>query len=235
MFDRYRIRDRRPKGCHFWLLSFSFLVVACLSASIAAPQQKSATGISTSPELEYQDPEIRALLAPNEGGCVQRNVATAVDNAERAILIADSRKLIHDRALIESALAVALVGQGKIDAAFKTFQQALQDAIDSRNEVLQADTLISLASQAQMKGNTSQAMSLVERALNIAERNSSLYERARALGELGRLNLLAGKTDEAAGACSRLCALRLSLARLSAQTHSISIGFPALIAERQRW
>ncbi len=76
-----------------------------------------------------------------------------------------------------------------------TFQQALQDAIDSRNEVLQADTLISLASQAQMKGNTSQAMSLVERALNIAERNSSLYERARALDELGRLNLLAGKTD----------------------------------------
>jgi tetratricopeptide (TPR) repeat protein len=125
-------------------------------------------------------------------------MATAVENAERAIRISDSRRLIHDRALIESALAVALVGQGELDAAFKTFQQALQDAIDSRNPVLQADTLISLATQAQMKGNTSEAVSLVERALNISDQNNSLYERARALGELGRLNLLAGKTEEGA-------------------------------------
>jgi tetratricopeptide (TPR) repeat protein len=198
MSDRHCIHDRQPEDCYFRLLRLCFLVVTTLSASVAASQQKPASAVSTPPELEYQDPEVRALLAPSEAGCAQRNVATALENAERAIRIADNRRLIHDRALIESALAVALVGQGQLDPAFRVFQQALQDAIDSRNEVLQADTLISLASQAQMKGNTPEAMGLVERALSIAERNNSLYERARALGELGRLKLLVGKTDEAA-------------------------------------
>lgn len=197
MSDRHRIQSLRPNGYGFRLLRLCFLVLSTLSASVAESQQKTAITVSRPSELEYQDPEIRALLAPSEAGCAQRNMASAVENAERAIRIADSRRFIHDRALIESALAVALVGQGKIEAAFKTFQQALQDAIDSRNEVLQADTLISLASQAQMKGNTPEAITLVERALNIADRSNSLYERARALGELGRLNLLAGKTDEA--------------------------------------
>jgi CHAT domain-containing protein/tetratricopeptide (TPR) repeat protein len=180
-------------------ISLFFCAFILLSLPSATQGQgQTASRLSIPPELEYRDPEIRALLAPSEAGCAQRNMATAVENAERAIRISDSRRLIHDRALIESALAVALIGQGEVDAAFKTFQQALQDAIDSRNPVLQADTLISLASQAQMKGKTSEAMSLVERALNISDQNNSLYERARALGELGRLNLLAGKTEEAA-------------------------------------
>src|SRR5260370_18394437 len=147
-------------------LLFCALVLSCLP-SVARGQDRTASRLSMPPELEYRDPEIRALLAPSEAGCAQRNMATAVENAERAIRISDSRRLIHDRALIESALSLDLVGQGELDAAFKTFQQALHDAIDSRNPVLEADTLISLASQAQMKGNTSEAMSLVDRALNI--------------------------------------------------------------------
>src|SRR6266705_2474654 len=160
MSDRHCIQDRRPNGYSLRLLRLCCLVVSTLFASVVASQQKTAGTVTTPTELEYQDPEIRVLLAPNEAGCAQRNMFSAVENAERAIRIADSRRLIHDRALIESALAVALVGQGKIEAAFKTFQQAFQDAIDSRNEVLQADTLISLASQAQMKGNTPEAISL---------------------------------------------------------------------------
>jgi CHAT domain-containing protein len=198
MSDRHRIQGRRRNGRTFQLLRVCFLAVSTLSATMVASQQKGAPAASTPPELEFQDPEIRALLATTEAGCAQRNLATAVENAERALRIADSRRLIHDRALIDSALAVAFVGQGNLDAAFKAFQQALQDAIDSRNPVLQADTLISLASQAQMKGNPHEAMSLVERALTIADQNNNLYERARALGELGRLDLLAGKPDEAA-------------------------------------
>src|SRR5580704_18106915 len=198
MSDRHRIQGRRRNGRTFQLLRVCFLAVSTLSATMVASQQQGAPAASTPPELEFQDPEIRALLATTEAGCAQRNLATAVENAERALRIADSRRLIHDRALIDSALAVAFVGQGNLDAAFKAFQQALQDAIDSRNPVLQADTLISLASQAQMKGNPHEAMSLVERALTIADQNNNLYERARALGELGRLDLLAGKPDEAA-------------------------------------
>jgi len=105
---------------------------------------------------------------------------------------------MRDRALAETELASALVGEGKLEMAFVAFQKALQDSIDTKNEVLEADILLSLASEAQMKGNNQKALDLVSRALTISERNSSLYEKARALGEIGRLKLLMGKTSEAA-------------------------------------
>ena len=121
-----------------------------------------------------------------------------MESVQKALEIADSRGLTRDRAITEATLASALVGEGKIQLAFVAFQKALQDSIDSKNEVLEADILISLASEAQMKGNNQKALDLVSRALSKSEKNGNLYERARALGEFGRLKLLMGKTDEAA-------------------------------------
>jgi tetratricopeptide (TPR) repeat protein len=132
-------------------------------------------------ELEAIDPEIRSLLDKNTASCDQLNVGDVLESAEQALRLADIRSLIRDRGL-----------------AFTTFQKALQDAIDSKNGVLEADILISLASEAQLKGNTLLAIDLISRALSISEKHGSLYEKSRALGELGRMKLLLGKTDEAA-------------------------------------
>ena len=112
--------------------------------------------------------------------------------------LADDRGLIRDRGLVEASLASAYIYQAKLDLAFKTFQKALQDAIDSKNAVLEADILLALASEAQLKGNRARAIELVSRALSISEKNASLYEKARSLGEFGKLNLSQGKTDEGA-------------------------------------
>ena len=69
--------------------------------------------------------------------------------------------LVHDKALVEAQLAAASIGQSNLDLAFDSFRRALQDAVDSKNGVLEADILISLASEAQLKGNTTQAKELI--------------------------------------------------------------------------
>ena len=88
--------------------------------------------------------------------------------------------------------------QGNTEQAFLLFQKALQDSIDSKRPVLQADILVSLSSKAQMKGNTQEAIDLIHQALYLSERSGNLYGKARALGELGKLELQSGKNDEAA-------------------------------------
>jgi CHAT domain-containing protein len=147
--------------------------------------------------LEAVDPEIRQLLDETRSNCDQFNINDTIERVQRALKIADSRGLIGDRALAEATLASAYIGQAKFEFAFSTFQRALQDAIDSKNGVLEADILTSLASEAQLKGNLPQAIELTSRALRISEKSGSLYEKARALGELGRMKLLLGKVDEA--------------------------------------
>ena len=82
--------------------------------------------------------------------------------------------------------------------SFLLFQKALQDSIGSKRPVLQADILVSLSSEAQMKGNTQGAIDLIHQALYLSERSGNLYGKARALGELGKLELQSGKNDEAA-------------------------------------
>jgi CHAT domain-containing protein/Tfp pilus assembly protein PilF len=148
------------------------------------------------PELMVVDPQIRALIPKPQSSCDQLNVNDTVDQLQEALKIADSHGLVRDRALVETSLASTYVSQAKIELAFATFQKALQDAIDSKNGVLEADLLIALASEAQLKGNRQQAAELVSRALSISEKNGSLYEKSHALGELGEIMLAQGKTDE---------------------------------------
>ena len=149
------------------------------------------------PELTATDPAIRALLNAPNASCRATNLDNLIENLNKAVNILGSRGLTGDRALVEAALGSALTGQGRLELASAAFQKALEDARVAKNEVLQADILVALASEAQVKGNIGESIELVSRALGISERTGSLYEKAHALGELGRLNLLAGRIADA--------------------------------------
>ena len=181
----------RPAVC----LLFFFLL--CLPLSAGSQNNAPSPNPAIPAELTATDPEIRALLNYGNSSCKSLDADKWMQNIQRALQIADSRGLVGDRAIAGATLASVLVSEGKIEMAFLAFQRALQDSIDAKNEVLEADILISLASEAEMKGNNQQALELVARALRLTERSASLYEKARALGEFGRLKLLVGKTDEA--------------------------------------
>jgi CHAT domain-containing protein/tetratricopeptide (TPR) repeat protein len=176
--------------CLFFLL--------CLPLPTASQNNARQTDVATPAELTAVDPEIRALLNYGNSSCKSLDSDKWIENLQRALQIADSRGLVGDRAITGAALASALVNEGKIEMAFLAFQHALQDSMDAKNEVLKADILVSLASEAEMKGNVQQALELVARALKLTQQSESLYEKARALGEFGRLKLLLGKTNEAA-------------------------------------
>lgn len=178
-------------------ICFLYVFLFCLPA-VATSQNKGSAPSAIPPELTASDPELRALLNDENISCKSLSPNETVERIQKALEIADKRGLVRDRALVETVLGSALIGEGKFDLAFLAFQKALQDSIDTKNEVLEADILLSLASEAQIKGNNQKALDLVSRALTISERNANLYEKARALGELGRLKLLTGKTSEAA-------------------------------------
>ena len=173
-------------------------VISILCPLAATSQEKSKYDPNRPTELLAIDPEIRAILDEPRASCKQFDISDTIEKIQKALKLADDRGLIRDRGLVEASLASAYIYQAKLDLAFKTFQKALQDAIDSKNAVLEADILLALASEAQLKGNPARAIELVSRALSISEKNASLYEKARSLGELGKLNLSQGKTDEGA-------------------------------------
>ena len=153
------------------------------------------------------DPRIRALLDDTVSSCAQSSISNRVERLQDALKIANTEGLIRDRGLVEANLASADVSQAKLESALTNFQRALQDAIDSNNRVLQADILIALASQAQVKGNIQESVDLISKALSISEHEGSLYEKSRALGEMGKMMLLQGKPDQ--GAASIDEALRI--------------------------
>jgi tetratricopeptide (TPR) repeat protein len=185
----------------------SFMQVAvlytfCLFSFFCSPQnvnsQENRFAANAIPaELTAIDPEIRDLLGNEKDSCKSSNIDALKDRIERALQIADSRGLVRDRALVEAALGSLLIGGGNVDMAFLSFQKALQDSIDTKNEILEADILNSLAYEAELKGNSDKSLELLERALTLANTNSSLYEKTRTLGAMGRLELLKGKKDEA--------------------------------------
>ncbi len=171
-------------------------VSSLLCRSAPALAQDRASADPTIPaELMPADPEIRALLAFET---CKPNGAVWTEKLEKALQMANSRGLVGDRAVLEASLASAVFVQGNAGQAVLLFQKALQDSMDAKRQILQADILISLSSEAQMKGNTQGAMDLVHQALSLSERSGNLYGKARALGELGKLELQSGKNDEAA-------------------------------------
>jgi tetratricopeptide (TPR) repeat protein len=180
-----------PSGC----LYLFFLV--CLPLPAASQNNSLPIERAVPPELTAIDPDIRALLSDEYIPCKSRNPNERIEKIQKALQIANDRGLIRDKAVAEAVMASAFVGEANMETAFLAYEKAFQDSIDSKNEILEADILNALASQAELKGNNQKALELLSRALGLSERNGSLYEKARTLGAMGRLQLLAGKTDEA--------------------------------------
>ena len=177
--------------------TFCLLSVGVLLAPLIVRAQVKLNYDPNKPvDLVAIDPQIRALLS--EPPCGKFNINDTVNRAQEALNIADSGGLIRDRALVEARLASAFLARAQLELGFAMFQKALQDAIESKNGVLEADILISLASEAQLKGNIQQGADLISSALGISERIGSLYEKSHALGELGIKKLAQGKREEGA-------------------------------------
>ncbi len=177
-------------------ICFLYVFLFCLPA-VATSQDKGSASSAIPPELTAVDPELRALLNDENISCKSMNPNETVERIQRALEIADKRGLVRDRAVVEAVLGSALVGEGKIEIAFIAFEKALEDSIDVKNEILEADILNALASEAELKGNNQKALEILARALTLSEKAGSLYEKARTLGAMGRLQLLTGKTSEA--------------------------------------
>jgi CHAT domain-containing protein/tetratricopeptide (TPR) repeat protein len=198
-----------PRRAKFAFVRTAAFLSVCilLSPHFVVGQEKSTHGSNKPADLVAVDPRIRALLNDTVSSCAQSSFSNMVERLEQALKVADSEGLIRDRALVEANLASADLSQAKLELAFTIFQRALQDAIDSNNRVLEADILIALASQAQLKGNNQESVDLISKALSISEHEGSLYEKSHALGELGRMMLLQGKAAQ--GAASIDEALRI--------------------------
>ena len=196
--------ERASSKCRLqmsWQSSASRAVCLVCVLCLPLPATSQSNVLLTNPlvpsELIAVDPDIRALLSDEYIPCKSRNPNERVEKIQKALQIANDRGLIRDRAVVEALLGSALLGEGKMEMAFLAYEKAFQDSIDSKNEILEADILNALASQAELKGNNQKALELLSRALTLSERNASLYEKARTLGAMGRLQLLAGKTSEA--------------------------------------
>jgi CHAT domain-containing protein len=183
---------------------FVYFLLAPLSVR---GQESPRSSANRPPELVAVDPHIRALLDEPLSSCERFSINAQVDSLQQALNITETLGLIRDKALVEARLAGAFVSEAKLELASTTFQRALQDAMDSNNRVLEADILVSLASEAQVKGNNRESEDLISKALSISEHEGSLYEKSHALGELGKMMLLQGKPAQ--GAASIDEALRI--------------------------
>src|SRR5437870_9776128 len=172
------------------------VLLLCLPHAVSA-QNRDGDASSVPSELTPADPEIRDLLRGEFDSCKTLDPDGRAQRLQKAFELAERRGLVGDKAVIETLIASTFVLQGDLNHGFTLLRQGLQDAIDARREVLQADILISLAAEAQMKGDTQEAVNLVTRSLSLSGRNGNLYGRARGLGELTRLRLLLGKYDDA--------------------------------------
>lgn len=182
--------------------SYSWLLAALVSLYLASAikgQDRTASRPKIPAELIPRDPEIRELLGVGDDSCRAANPDAWVEKVQRALQIAENRGLIGDRAIVAALFASASITQGSLDQAFIILRKALQDSIDAKRDVVEADILVSLASEGQLKGNSQDAVDLVTRAVSLSEKTGNLYGKARALGELGRLRLAEGKYDEASG------------------------------------
>lgn len=183
------------------VVRFFLACLWCFVSFLSNPSsaQDNPKNTTTSPaELIAADPDIRALLDDSTVACEEKSVNDRFERIQKAVTLADKRGLIGDRALAEALMASAYISRGELELGFATVRKAMQDSVDAKNEVLEADILISLAAEAQVKGNAPEATDLVTHALKLSTKAGSLYEKAHALGELGKLQLTQGMIDDAA-------------------------------------
>jgi tetratricopeptide (TPR) repeat protein len=171
-------RHTEPRKIIFLLFCAFFFLQLPLPAQA---QGRNPTDPSLPVELTPADQEIRELLRVGDDSCKLADPDAWTERIQKALQIAESRELVGDRAIVEALLASALITQGNTDQAFIVFRKALQDSIDAKREVVEADIPISLASERQMKGNSQEAIDLVTQAVSLSERTGSLSMGTRAV------------------------------------------------------
>lgn len=169
----------------------------CLFSSLAFGQQSPPQASNLPAELQAINPDVRAKLVAARADSDTGKYSEAFDDDQQALDIAKKAGFSGDIALAEDAMASAEFISGKVQTGWNLDRDALQNAIESSNFVLQADILTSLSSYSQSAGNAKGALSLLVQALDAAEKSKSLYIKSRVLGEMGRLQLLVGEKDAA--------------------------------------
>ena len=139
----------RHKSFAARLLLACFWCFAYVWSSHSSLAQDTRNNAPTRPtKLIAADPEIRALLDNSTATCDQASADERFGRLQTAVSLADKRGLVGDRALAGAFLASAQIGRGDLDLGFTTARKALQDSIDAKNDVLEADILLSLAGDA---------------------------------------------------------------------------------------
>jgi CHAT domain-containing protein len=149
------------------------------------------------PELQVSDAQVKASVDAAEKLGEQGKYSEAFQQLQTALKAADSKRLVGEKALIEAKLGSSYFVLGKVPEAKQQFLSALADGVETGNLVLQADTLVALAGIAQLEGNLQEALDGTTRALDFARKSKNLFIQSRCLGELGHLQLTAGKREEA--------------------------------------
>ena len=178
------------------LYLFFVTVGICLSAPQLFGQQAPRTP-NIPDELLAINPDVRAKLAAARSDSEMGKYTEAFEDDQQALDIAKKAGFSGDIALAEDAMASAEFISGKVQAGWDLDREALQNAVESSNFVLQADILTSLSSNSQSAGNLKGALSLLGQALDAADASKSLYMKSRVLGEMGRLQLLSRGKEEA--------------------------------------
>src|SRR5262249_20383419 len=119
-------------------------------------------------EFTAADPEIRELLRNEDESCKAIDPGRWSVKLEKALQITERRNLLGDKALVEALLASVSVMQGDLDSSLILLRKALQDSMEAKKEVLEADVLVSLAAEAQVNGNIQEAIALTTRAVSLS-------------------------------------------------------------------
>jgi CHAT domain-containing protein/tetratricopeptide (TPR) repeat protein len=176
-------------------------VVGMLALLLIAPKSILAQGATPAeyvpPELQVSDVDVKAFVDSGSQAARNGSYDELVSQLQRALELCVKKGFVADKAIVEEDVAAAYFAQGKLDEAKKHWLSALSDGVEASNLVLQADVLVALSSLSQAGGNQTAALDLMNRASDLARRSKNLYVLARALGELGRLQLAAGKKADA--------------------------------------
>jgi len=179
-------------------------------------------------ELQATDPEIRALLEEARSSVDIGNYDVAFSKAKTALDLAETKRLVGDKALAEQLVAIGYFGSGKVEDSLKLYRASLQDAIDSSNLVLQADVLVALSTSPQSQGNLTGALDLLTRALELANQSKNIIIKARVLGELGKIQLLAGKIEEGSKSVQEALQIDRANGYMSEPLHAVYLGYAVL-------
>ena len=175
-------------------------------------------------ELQATDPEIRTLIEEARSSADMGNYDVALSKAKAALDLAETKGLVGDKALAEQLVAIGYFGSGHLEDSFKFYRASSQDAIDSSNLVLQADVLVALSASPQSQGNLPGALDLLAKALELANQSKNLLVKARVLGELGKIQLLAGKIEEGRTSVQEALQIDRTNGYVSEALHAVYLG-----------